>query len=169
MTGHVFVTRGDVTRLNVNAWLLPTDREVRIEIKWVSDVFDPAGIDTADPRFNALRSEEAFAAAADGAAGPVPVLTAVPFEGASTFRELRPRLLAGLRLAASIAKAEGRGRRPIIPLRRSAWAAVAPTPTEARSSPASSNAPAKWQRTPRRTSSCACIAPSTPPWLSRSG
>ena len=38
-TGHVFVTRGNTTRLKVDAWVLPTDRDAWIEDSWSSAAF----------------------------------------------------------------------------------------------------------------------------------
>ncbi|GAB3818129.1 SIR2 family protein [Tessaracoccus terricola] len=120
-TGHVFVARGDIRNLNVDAWLLPTDRQLTITDKWRSPAIDAV---VARLKLSGVpdefTNEGRFAVAAPNPSGPTPVLTAVPFEGAEGFEGLEDRLRAGLGEAASVAKSadawkatNGRSRRLI--------------------------------------------------------
>lgn len=121
MSGHVFVTRGDITHLNVDAWLLPTDRDLNISDSWLSglDQATVRAIDESESRGELadLRSERAGAAVVEVSEGSTPVLTAVPYDGAARFEELEGRLREGLRLAAETAfrapRSQGR-EKPII-------------------------------------------------------
>lgn len=115
-TGHVFVTRGNITRLKVDAWVLPTDRDVRIEDSWFSAAFTRDRVTQAISAgaLEDFRAEREFAVALPVEPGaPTPVLTAVPYEGSAGFEGLRARVLAGLGRAAEVAKAGG-SRRPLI-------------------------------------------------------
>lgn len=123
-TGHVFVTRGNITRLAVDAWLLPTDRRLNISPSWFTDTFARELVTSADGNghFADLRAETVLAMALPTEKGqPTPVLTAVPYEGAAGFEELEERLEAGLKEAARVARekeaarvAEEKTNRPII-------------------------------------------------------
>ena len=45
MAGHVFITQGDLTRLACDAWLLPTDQNLRVEASWLTSA--PAAVRAA--------------------------------------------------------------------------------------------------------------------------
>ncbi|GAB3818148.1 SIR2 family protein [Tessaracoccus terricola] len=104
-TGHVFVARGDIRSLNVDAWLLPTDKQLTITETWRSPAVD-AVVDSL--KMSGVPDEftngDRFAVAAPNPSGPTPILTAVPFEGAEGFEDLEARLRSGLREAALVAK-----------------------------------------------------------------
>lgn len=112
-TGHVFVARGDIRNLNVDAWLLPTDKQLTITDSWRSSAVDVV-LDSL--KMSGVPDEFArgdrFAVAAPNPSGPTPVLTAVPFEGAEGFEDLEDRLRAGLREAALVAKSTDAWRAP---------------------------------------------------------
>ncbi|MGM1028970.1 MAG: SIR2 family protein [Actinomycetota bacterium] len=79
--GHVFITMGDITHMEVDAWLLPTDRELSFKSEWRGEIPDldarVAASDT-DP----LGAEERHAAWLAGVSSePGVVLATVPFEG----------------------------------------------------------------------------------------
>lgn len=79
--GHVFITMGDITHMEVDAWLLPTDRELSLKDEWRTQIPNlderVAASDTV-----ALRDEKKHAAwlAGDGTE-PAIVLATVPLEG----------------------------------------------------------------------------------------
>lgn len=115
-TGHVFVTRGNITRLAVDAWVLPTDRTVSIRDSWFSKTFTRDRVQKADQTGHLadFRAEQVLAVALPSKGGlPTPVLTAVPYEGSRGFAALKERLEAGLSVAAEAAKAKS-PERPII-------------------------------------------------------
>ena len=115
-TGHVFVTRGNITRLAVDAWVLPTDRTVSIRDSWFSKTFTRERVRRADQagQLADFRAENVRAVALPSEDGlPTPVLTAVPYEGSPGFAALKERLEAGLRVAAEAAKAKST-ERPIV-------------------------------------------------------
>lgn len=116
LTGHVFVTRGDITRLRVDAWVLPSDRAASVTEGWFSERFTRHQLNRAleDGYLEDFRSERVLAAALPMEEGqPTPVLTAVPYFGAVSFEELRERIQAGVRTAAETARAKG-SQRPIV-------------------------------------------------------
>lgn len=104
--GHVFVLPGDITQLAVDAWLLPTDRCLRIEPHWhrVEGLLDAVNAlgDAAEP----FRREEVLALPLprwpDGA--PLPVLVPVPYHGVTHAAQIRRPLREALTSAADAAK-----------------------------------------------------------------
>ena len=89
-TGHVFVTRGNITRMKVDAWVLPTDRDVRIEDSWFSAASTRDRVAQADSTgdLKDLRAEREFAVPLPIEPGaPAPVLTAVPTKGPPILRD----------------------------------------------------------------------------------
>lgn len=38
MAGHVFIVRGDLTRLACDAWLLPTDKQLTVTPDWLDNL-----------------------------------------------------------------------------------------------------------------------------------
>jgi len=46
--GHLFITRGDLTALACDAWLVPTDASLAIEHHWVAHVARPLPSGDAD-------------------------------------------------------------------------------------------------------------------------
>lgn len=90
--GHVFVTKGNLLNLKSDAWLLSTDRRGLPSERWRSALphLKPA---LASHNLGPLKSETAFAVALNGweLGEPMPVLTAVPFEGVRSAEQLGPR------------------------------------------------------------------------------
>lgn len=89
---HVFVTRGDLTHMACDAWMVPTDRTLSVRSYWTKD--NPALLE-AIKKFSddAFFAGETHAAAVEtwDEAGPIPVLTAVPyfgFDDASDFADI---------------------------------------------------------------------------------
>ncbi|MDO5736162.1 MAG: SIR2 family protein [Propionibacteriaceae bacterium] len=121
--GHVFVTVANINHLQVDAWLLPTDRYLSITPKWEIADHEVEVLRAADS-LQAFRAGTVLAAPwpespqgplPDGPQGPLRVLTAVPPRGARDFSDLQERLEAGLRMAAEAARARRNdGRLPLI-------------------------------------------------------
>lgn len=103
--GHVFVVHGDITKIVVDSWILPTDRSAKIRsASWGVSGSDQGELrDEFSPDFRAGKSyaERLPWAEPDH---PIPVCTAVPDSGVTTVEDLTPRLEAGLALAATIAR-----------------------------------------------------------------
>lgn len=81
MSGHVFITLGDITHLECDAWLLPTDRVLSFNPIWATVVADldarVRATDTAD-----LEAQRSQAVVLDNPAGePSAVLATVPLSG----------------------------------------------------------------------------------------
>ncbi len=104
-SGHVFVVHGDITTLAVDAWILPTDEFAHIKSKnWKVDGSEH-GERRAD--FSAeFQQGRVYAEKLPWTAGSpgVPVATAVPAAGIYSVDDLRPRLRAGLKVAANVAR-----------------------------------------------------------------
>ena len=113
--GHVFVTVADITHLQVDAWLLPTDQRLSIRSQW-GVTSDQAAELRRDPALDDFLSGLVFAAQwPRHEGGPLPILTAVPLAGAKSLADLRPRLIEGLEVAAEAAHARRKdGRIPLI-------------------------------------------------------
>lgn len=79
--GHVFVTMGDITHLECDAWLLPTDEQLAITDGWFEALPElQERLDRTDTAV--LRTGDAQAAPlAPGGDGPAIVLATVPLEG----------------------------------------------------------------------------------------
>lgn len=86
---HVFVTRGDLTNVACDAWMVPTDRALSVRPYWTEG--NPALVE-AIKKF----SDESFLAGNSHASaverwtvpGPIPVFAAVPFFGFNDVGEL---------------------------------------------------------------------------------
>lgn len=78
---HVFISRGSLTRLACDAFLVPTDRTMGVRDHWQ---FEDRDAEIAGAVSDDFRAERTFAvfAARDRGTNPVPVFTAVPYEGA---------------------------------------------------------------------------------------
>lgn len=102
--GHVFVTKGNLVNLKSDAWLLPTDRQARPSEKW-NAVLPQLESALEAHNLEPLKREAAFAVAlADwDLSEPMPVLTAVPFEGIKSAEEIRPRFIEFLEVATEVA------------------------------------------------------------------
>lgn len=98
---HVFVTRGSLTNLACDAWLLPTDRNYSLRAHWrdVLPGLQEAVQKSKNPDF---ASGAVLAQPVDfwPANEPLPVLTAVPYYGISSVDELIPSLREFIRVAA---------------------------------------------------------------------
>jgi hypothetical protein len=111
---HVFVVPGDVTRLDADAWLLPTDRTLHITDGWYESV---PGLRTAIGALGTdadeFRAEQVKALVLPGwpQAEPQPVLVPVPFAGIDAADQVVEPLTAALRAAAGPAH-DRAGRRP---------------------------------------------------------
>lgn len=105
--GHVFVIRGDVTRIDCDAWLCPTDRAMRIEEWWgVSPTEQPEGWG------HRLR-----AVAAPLREGPLPILTDVGGTVSEPAGWYREGVRAFLEVAMGTISAPRHGReRPLLAL-----------------------------------------------------
>ena len=112
LQGHVFVVHGDITTMAVDAWILPTDQNATIRsASWKVD-----GSDRGERRgefSQSFRDGDVFAEELPWkATSPgIPICTAVPLYGMKSVENLRPRLRAGLKLAAEVAKKQAAGRR----------------------------------------------------------
>ena len=92
-TPHVFVSLGDLTHVECDAWMLPTDRGFRLEDHWTSDETGVSGL----AEKIAGSKNELFKQGAELATEvldwdldrPLPVLTAVPFKGIRNEADLR--------------------------------------------------------------------------------
>ncbi|MEH6782203.1 MAG: SIR2 family protein [Rhodoglobus sp.] len=119
-TPHVFVSLGDLTHVECDAWMLPTDRGFRLEDHWTSDETGVSGL----AEKIAGSKNELFKQGAELATEvldwdldrPLPVLTAVPFRGIrneADLRELASAVRAFISLGATLAKdRESKHRRP---------------------------------------------------------
>ena len=81
MSGHVFITLGDITHLECDAWLLPTDHALAFNPIWATVIEDldarVRATDTAD-----LEAQRVQATVLDNPAGePSAVLATVPLDG----------------------------------------------------------------------------------------
>lgn len=79
---HVFVTRGDLTRVACDAWMVPTDRTLSVRSYWTKD--NPALAEAIrGVSGESFLAGEAHASAVKQWSGarPMPVFTAVPFFG----------------------------------------------------------------------------------------
>ena len=54
MAGHIFVTRGDLRRLNCDAWLLPTDAEFYVSPGWLKEQEPPLSPSTLEGQERAM-------------------------------------------------------------------------------------------------------------------
>lgn len=113
---HVFVLRGDITHLECDAWMLPTDARYSITRGWLDELPGLRG------RVDAAR--EARFSAGDALAQALPahgdepriVLTAVPLHGVTQAAALRPALDEFFRVASEQARARNssrHGARPV--------------------------------------------------------
>lgn len=91
-TPHVFVTRGDLTHVECDSWMVPTDRTLSVRPYWTEG--NPALVEAikkfTDENF---LTGKAHASAVEpwSAAEPIPVFTAVPlfgFDDASEFADI---------------------------------------------------------------------------------
>lgn len=79
--GHVFITMGDITHMEVDAWLLPTDERLAISDGWFDAIPGlPERLVRTDTASLSTRRTQAAALAPDGAA-PSIVLATVPLQG----------------------------------------------------------------------------------------
>lgn len=111
-SSHVFVCRGSLTNLACDAFLVPTDRTMDVRDHWqfTDREAEIAGAVTED-----FREERTFAVVADRdrEGNPVPVFTAVPYEGAGDeLMQLGARLEAFLHEAARAVSAPTQPGRP---------------------------------------------------------
>lgn len=115
MPSHVFVVPGDLTRLAVDSWLLPTDSRLEITRSWLG----VAGVLEARDRLRVssagapLRNGDVRAMAVPdwSGDGPPPVLVTVPLHGVRDAAEIERPLREGLRIAADHARAARSDRR----------------------------------------------------------
>lgn len=103
--GHVFVAHGDITRMAVDAWILPTDQYAHIRSKsW--KVYGTERGERRGEFSKEFQEGRVFAQRLPWKADTPgsPVATAVPASGVYSFEDLRPRLRAGLKIAAELAR-----------------------------------------------------------------
>jgi hypothetical protein len=114
----VFVVPGDLTRLAVDAWLLPTDSRLHVRPYWrVSRDVDAAVAALGAAATADLRGGRAVALPLPGwpATAPHPVLVAVPPNGVVDPGDVVAPLTAGLRAAAAVARTRtGPRRYPLV-------------------------------------------------------
>lgn len=113
-TPHVFVTRGDLTHIACDAWMVPTDRSLSVRSYWTEHNAPLADAIRSfdDERFFA---GEAHAAAAESwkSTSPLPVFTAVPFFGFDEVRDFIDIIDAFAEVAAQeLAELRPRSTRP---------------------------------------------------------
>ncbi len=103
---HVFVTKGSLTNFACDAWLLPTDRTYSIKKHWLDAVrgLEAAVKENLDEDF-ASGSKLTQPLDSWSAGEPLPVLTAVPYEGISSVGDLLPPVREFVRVAAERARA----------------------------------------------------------------
>lgn len=111
---HVFVTRGDLTHVACDAWMVPTDRSLSVRSSWTKD--NPA-LCEAIKNFcdGAFRAGETHASAVEAwdESGPIPVFTAVPFFGFNDASEFADIIDSFAETAARAVSESGRaGSRP---------------------------------------------------------
>lgn len=116
-TPHVFVALGDVTHVECDAWMLPTDSDFTVEDNWTDNVSGLAekiaGSKTELFEQGSMLATEVLDWDLDR---PLPVLTAVPFKGVDTAAS-RAKLASAVRafitLGAALAKnRQSKHRRP---------------------------------------------------------
>ncbi|MCC3271091.1 SIR2 family protein [Arthrobacter gengyunqii] len=110
---HVFVTKGSLTNFACDAWLLPTDRSYSIRKHWRDAV---RGLESAvnDSRDAPFGSKSKLTQPLDSwpVGEPLPVLTAVPYEGISSVDDLIAPLREFVQVAAeSSRERSAKGRR----------------------------------------------------------
>lgn len=114
---HVFVTRGDLTHVACDAWMVPTDRTLSVRPYWTKD--NPALVEAikgfSDERFFA---GEAHSSAVKqwSEASPIPVFTAVPFFGFGDASEFADIIDGFAEAAARAITESGRGESRSFPL-----------------------------------------------------
>jgi len=101
---HVYVVMGDITHLQCDAWMLPSDSEYTLADHWTG----VAGLSEAVQRSHQddYSSGREFAVPLRDwdAHAPLPILTAVPLYGFTEVAELRPRIDAFVRAGAAASK-----------------------------------------------------------------
>lgn len=101
---HVYVVMGDITHLECDAWMLPSDSNYNVASHWtgVSDL-SAAVRRSHQPGYS---SGQDLAIPLTGWASklPLPVLTAVPLRGFTDADDLRPRIRAFIRVGAAAAR-----------------------------------------------------------------
>lgn len=111
---HVFVTRGDLTHVACDAWMVPTDRSLSVRSSWTKDNpgLREAIKNSRDGAFRAGKSH-AFAVEAWDETGPIPVFAAVPFFGFNDAAEFADTIDSVAETAARAVSESGRsGSRP---------------------------------------------------------
>ncbi|RTL69768.1 MAG: hypothetical protein EKK42_06595 [Pseudonocardiaceae bacterium] len=118
MPSHVFVVPGDLTRLAVDAWLLPTDSRIEITDHWlnVPGVREARDRLRESPAGAPLRNGDVRAMAVPDwtGNGPQPVLVTVPLSGVSDAAEIEGPLREGLRIAADRTRGRSERGTPLI-------------------------------------------------------
>lgn len=113
---HVFVTRGDLTHLRCDAWLLPGDSLYTVEDGWTTAVDGLAaavqGLRGVTPDFAEGRALAVPVAGWDPER-PLPVLTAVPLWGVQEPRDVRAPVEEFIKVAAASVSAWPPGRRSV--------------------------------------------------------
>ena len=114
---HVFVTRGDLTNVACDAWMVPTDRALSVRPYWTEG--NPALVE-AIKKF----SDESFLAGNSHASaverwtvpGPIPVFAAVPFFGFDDASEFADIIDSFAEAAARAVAESGKGESRPLPL-----------------------------------------------------
>jgi hypothetical protein len=98
---HVYVVMGDITHLQCDAWMLPSDSEYNLAHHWTGvDGLSAAVKQTRQDDYSAGR-EFAIPLKKWDVDSPLPILTAVPLHGFTDVADLRPRIDAFIRAGAA--------------------------------------------------------------------
>jgi hypothetical protein len=110
-SSHVFVVLGDLTRLNCDAWMLPTSSAMGIRSYWRVDGVEAAAEKSRRPDFGSA-SLMVMPMRDWSLERPLPVLTAVPAGGVRRASDIEFTLREFVRVAAAEAKSRW-NRRPV--------------------------------------------------------
>lgn len=108
---HVYVIMGDITHLQCDAWMLPSDSKYAVEPHWTGVVGLEAAVKRS--RQDAYSNGHQFALPLSdwNTALPMPILTAVPLNGFSAAADLKPRIEAFIRAGAAASRQRQAGTR----------------------------------------------------------
>jgi hypothetical protein len=109
---HVYVVMGDITHLQCDAWMLPSDSEYNLAHHWTGVEGLSAAVRQSHQDGYSAGRELAVPLKKWDVDSPLPILTAVPLHGFTDVADLRPRIEAFIRAGAAASetrRAAGKG------------------------------------------------------------
>lgn len=101
---HVYVVMGDITHLECDAWMLPSDSEYNVASHWTGVNDLSAAVQRSHQPGYSSGQELAIPVTGWASKQPLPILTAVPLRGFTDADALRPRIDAFIRVGAAAAR-----------------------------------------------------------------